>query len=185
MKSFRHLTAAAVAIALASTAAVAQAPLDPATAPWVADLGDGRYRNPILPGDYSDPDIVRVGDDYYLTASSFTNIPGLPILRSKDLVNWTIIGHALTANVPVDHHRTPRRGGGVWAPAIRHHGGKFMIYYPDPDFGVFVVTATNPAGPWTRPVLVDGSKGVIDPAPFWDDDGKGWLVMAWAARLGW
>jgi beta-xylosidase len=177
------LMAAAALCALAGPAVAAR--LDPATAPWVADLGDGRYKNPILPGDYSDPDIVRVGDDYYLTASSFTNIPGLPILHSKDLVNWTIIGHALTENVPVDHHRTPRRGGGVWAPAIRHHGGKFMIYYPDPDFGVFVVTATNPAGPWTKPVLVDGSKGVIDPAPFWDDDGKGWLVMGWAkSRAG-
>lgn len=184
MITLRYLPGAAIALAL-TCGATSAAPLDPTTAPWVADLGDGRYRNPILPGDYSDPDIVRVGADYYMTASSFTNIPGLPILHSKDLVNWTIIGHALTENVPVDHHRTPRRGGGVWAPAIRHHGGKFMIYYPDPDFGVFVVTATNPAGPWTKPVLVDSSKGVIDPAPFWDTDGKGWMVMAWAkSRAG-
>ena len=161
-------------LALASTAAVA------APAPWVPDQGDGTYRNPVLAGDYSDPDVVRVGEDFYLTASSFTNAPGLPILRSKDLVNWTIIGHALPTVRPEAHFATPRHGGGVWAPAIRHHGGRFMIYYPDPDFGIFVTTATDPAGPWSEPVLVDASKGAIDPCPFWDDDGTGWLVMAWA-----
>lgn len=152
---------------------------------WLPDQGDGTYRNPVLAGDYSDPDVVRVGQFYYLTASSFTNTPGLPILRSTDLVNWTLIGHALTDIPPVAHHMTPRRGGGVWAPAIRHHGGKFMIYYPDPDFGVFLVTAKDPAGPWTKPVLVDDAKGMIDPAPFWDDDGQGWLVHGWArSRAG-
>ena len=152
---------------------------------WLPDLGDGTYRNPVLAGDYSDPDVVRVGSYYYLTASSFTNTPGLPILRSTDLVNWTLIGHALTDIPPVAHHMAPRRGGGVWAPAIRHHGGKFMIYYPDPDFGVFLVTAKDPAGPWSRPVLVDDAKGMIDPAPFWDDDGQGWMVHGWArSRAG-
>jgi beta-xylosidase len=152
---------------------------------WLPDQGDGTYRNPVLAGDYSDPDVMRVGQFYYLTASSFTNTPGLPILRSTDLVNWTLIGHALTDIPPVAHHMTPRRGGGVWAPAIRHHGGKFMIYYPDPDFGVFLVTAKDPAGPWSKPVLVDDAKGMIDPAPFWDDDGQGWLVHGWArSRAG-
>lgn len=155
------------------------------TRAWLPDQGDGTYRNPVLAGDYSDPDVVRVGQFYYLTASSFTNTPGLPILRSTDLVNWTLIGHALTDIPPVAHHMVPRRGGGVWAPAIRHHGGKFMIYYPDPDFGVFLVTATDPAGPWSRPVLVDDAKGMIDPAPFWDDDGQGWMVNGWArSRAG-
>lgn len=152
---------------------------------WSPDQGDGTYINPVLQGDYSDPDAVRVGDDYYLTASSFTNVPGLPILHSKDLVNWTLIGHALARNVPDSHHSVPRHGGGVWAPAIRHHAGTFMIYYPDPDFGIFVVTATDPKGPWTTPVLVDGAKGAIDPAPFWDDDGQAYLAMAFAgSRAG-
>jgi len=152
---------------------------------WVPDQGDGTYINPILNGDYSDPDVVRVGDDYYLTASSFTNIPGLPVLHSKDLVNWTLIGHALERNVPEPHHATVRHGGGVWAPSIRHHDGKFYIYYPDPDFGIFVVTATDPKGPWTKPVLVEDARGVIDPAPFWDDDGQAWLVYAFAgSRAG-
>ncbi|MFV3126476.1 glycoside hydrolase 43 family protein [Niveispirillum sp. KHB5.9] len=148
---------------------------------WHPDQGDGTYINPVLNGDYSDPDVVRVGDDYYLTASSFTNVPGLPILHSRDLVNWTLIGHALPRQIPDAHHATPRRGGGVWAPAIRHHAGKFHIYYPEPDFGIFLVTATDPKGPWSAPVLVDATKGAIDPAPFWDEDGTAWLVHAYAA----
>ena len=158
---------------------------EPYSGAWVPDQGDGSYINPILNGDYSDPDVVRVGGDYYLTASSFTNMPGLPILHSKDLVNWEVIGHALTRLPPNGHFSAPRRGGGVWAPAIRHHGGKFLIYYPDPDYGIFVVTATDPAGPWSAPVLVDNTKGAIDPAPFWDDDSAGYLVFAYAgSRAG-
>lgn len=160
-------------------AAAASSPL------WVPDQGDGTYRNPILAGDYSDPDVIRVGSDYYLTASSFTNVPGLPILHSRDLVNWTIIGHALQRLEPDSHYRVPRRGGGVWAPAIRYHSGKFLIYYPDPDRGVFMVAASDPRGPWSAPVLVDSTRGAIDPAPFWDDDGSGWLVHAYAgSRAG-
>lgn len=152
---------------------------------WIPDQGEGSYRNPVLAGDYSDPDVVRVGKDYYLTSSSFTDVPGLPILHSRDLVNWSLIGHALPRLQPDDHFRTPRRGGGVWAPAIRHREGKFLIYYPDPDHGIFLVTATDPRGPWTDPVLVDDTKGAIDPCPFWDDDGTGWLVHAYAgSRAG-
>lgn len=148
---------------------------------WVPDQRDGTYINPVLNGDYSDPDVVRVGDDFYLTASSFTNVPGLPILHSKDLVNWTLIGHALARNLPEAQHAVPRHGGGVWAPAIRYHDGRFYIYYPDPDAGIFMVSASQAAGPWTQPVLVDATKGAIDPAPFWDDDGQAWLVHAYAA----
>src|SRR5262245_59290222 len=84
---------------------------------WVADNGDGTYRNPILHADYSDPDVVRVGDDFYLVASSFNAAPGLPILRSQDLVNWTIIGHALPRQPPFDVFNEPQHGNGVWAPA--------------------------------------------------------------------
>ena len=156
-----------------------------ATSSWTPDQGDGTYRNPILAGDYSDPDVVRVGSDFYLTSSSFTNVPGLPILHSKDLVNWTIIGHALERNLPDARYAVPRRGAGVWAPAIRYRAGRFLIYYPDPDHGIFVVSATDPAGPWSAPVLVDETKGAIDPAPFWDDDGTAWLIKAFAgSRAG-
>jgi beta-xylosidase len=146
---------------------------------------EGSYTNPVLHGDYSDPDVTRVGDDYYMTSSSFSNVPGLPILHSRDLVNWTLIGHALKALAPLDHFATPRRSGGVFAPSIRHHDGKFVIYYPDPDQGVFLVTATDPRGPWSDPVLAWKGQGIIDPAPFWDEDGTGWLVVGWAkSRAG-
>ena len=154
-------------------------------APWIADLGNGTYRNPVLAGDYSDPDVIRVGGDFYLVSSSFTNVPGLPILHSRDLVNWTIIGHALSGLEPVGHYSVPRRGGGVWAPAIRHRAGRFQIYYPDPDRGIFVISAKDPRGPWSPPSLVSDAKGAIDPAPFWDEQGRGWLLNAWAgSRAG-
>src|SRR6476469_8345162 len=84
---------------------------------WVADNGDGTYKNPVLNADYSDPDAIRVGDDYYLVSSSFEDVPGLPILHSKDLVNWQIIGHALKRQVPLDVFSTTQHGNGVWAPA--------------------------------------------------------------------
>ena len=151
-----------------------------AEAPWNPDCGDGTYRNPVLFADYSDPDAIRVGDDFYLVASSFHATPGLPILHSKDLVNWTIINHALPRQVPVDHFSLPRHGEGVWAPAIRCHDGKYWITYPDPDFGIYLITARDPAGEWSPPMLVKAGKGLIDPCPFWDDDGQMYLIHAWA-----
>ena len=157
------------------------APVNYVSKVWVADQGDGTYKNPILFADYSDPDVIRVGDDFYMTASSFNCMPGLPILHSKDLVNWTILTHALTKQIPEDWHNKPQHGNGVWAPAIRFHQGEFYIYYPDPDFGVYVIKAKNAAGPWSKPVLVDPGKGIIDPCPLWDDDGKVYLVHGWAA----
>ena len=152
---------------------------------WVSDKKNGTYKNPVLYADYSDPDACRVGDDYYLVSSSFDGVPGLPILHSKDLVNWTIIGHALKRQPPYDHFSQPRHGMGVWAPAIRHHNGEFYIYYPDPDFGIYVVKSKSINGPWTDPVLVEGGKGLIDPCPLWDDDGKVYLAHAYAgSRAG-
>lgn len=156
-----------------------------ATAPWTPDQGNGTYRNPVLFADYSDPDAVRVGDDYYLVSSSFLAVPGLPILHSKDLINWTIINHALPVLVPVEHFSVPRHGEGVWAPAIRFHDGRFWIMYPDPDFGIYLTTATDPAGTWTPPILIKSGKGLIDPCPFWDDDGQLYLIHGWArSRAG-
>src|SRR5215217_1186384 len=123
---------------------------------WKADNGDGTYKNPILHADYSDPDAIRVGDDFYMTASSFEAIPGLPILHSKDMVNWKLIGHALKRQPPFEHFSIPRHGEGVWAPSLRYHNGEFYLYYPDPDFGIYLTKAKNAAGPWTDPVLVAG-----------------------------
>ena len=152
---------------------------------WVADNGDGTYRNPVLHADYSDPDVIRVGDDFYMTASSFTCVPGLPVLHSRDLVNWEILGHALPVQVPREVYDKPQQGNGVWAPCIRHHHGEFYIYYPDPDFGIYLVKASDPAGPWSEPLLVKSGKGMIDPSPLWDDDGKAYLVHAFAgSRAG-
>jgi beta-xylosidase len=146
--------------------------------PWRPDLGDGRYRNPVLFADYSDPDVIRVGDDYYMTASSFGHVPALPILHSRDLVNWTIVNHAVRRLPP--EFDVPQHGNGVWAPSLRHHAGRFYIYWGDPDRGIYVVTTTDIRGAWDAPVLVKAAKGWIDPAPFWDDDGSAYLVHAYA-----
>jgi beta-xylosidase len=152
---------------------------------WVADNGDGTYKNPILYADYSDPDAIRVGDDYYMTASSFNCIPGLPILHSKDLVNWKIIGHALSKQKPTEVFDKPQHGNGVWAPCLRYHNNEFYIYYPDPDYGIYQIKAKNPEGPWSEPILVKEGKGLIDPSPLWDEDGKTYLVYAFAgSRAG-
>ena len=153
--------------------------------PWISDRGDGTYQNPVLFADYSDPDVVRVGGDFYLVASSFLAVPGIPVLHSKDLINWTLINHVLAGQIPADHFSRPRHGQGVWAPAIRHHAGRFWVYYPDPDFGLYLCTATDPAGEWSPPLLVKAGKGLIDPCPFWDDDGRLYLIHAWAkSRAG-
>ncbi len=147
---------------------------------WVADNGDGTYKNPVIHADYSDPDVIRVGDDFYMTASSFNCVPGLPILHSKDLVNWELIGYGLSKLVPEDVFMMPQHGNGVWAPCIRHHNDQFYIYYPDPDHGIFRITAKDARGPWSEPELVVGGKGLIDPSPLWDDDGKVYLAYAFA-----
>ncbi len=147
---------------------------------WQADQGDGTYRNPILFADYSDPDVVRVGDDFYLVASSFNCTPGVPILHSKDLVNWTIINHVLD-RLPFEVYNQPAHGCGVWAPSIRFHAGKFWVFFSTPDEGIFMSTAADPAGAWSPLTLVQAAKGWIDPCPFWDDDGQAYLVHAFAA----
>lgn len=147
---------------------------------WVSDEGNGMYRNPVLHADYSDPDVCAVGEDYFLTASSFNCTPGLPILHSKDLVNWKIVNYALKKVEPVEYYNEPRHGKGVWAPSIRFHEGVFYIYWGDPDFGIFMVKTRDPYGEWDAPVLVKAGKGMIDPCPLWDDDGRVYLAHAWA-----
>ena len=138
-----------------------------------------RYRNPVLGTDFSDPDVIRVGEDYYLVASSFNRVPALPLLHSRDLVHWSFLGHALDRLRPEEHHAVPRRGGGVWAPALRHHDGLFWIFFPDPDVGIWVTTAQDPRGPWSTPWLLKQGAGLIDPCPLWDGD-QAYLIHAWA-----
>lgn len=151
----------------------------PRRGPWTPDLGDGRYRNPVIHADYSDPDVVRVGDDFYLTSSSMHCTPGLPILHSRDLVNWSIVGHALE-NLPNQYYDEVRAGHGVWAPAIRWHDGRFWIIVGMPDHGLYVVTAERAEGPWSEPHLLIAGKGLIDPCMLWDDDGQAYVVHAYA-----
>jgi beta-xylosidase len=178
--SFKILFLSALAAALSISA-----PAQEVSRVWVSDQGNGTYKNPVLHADYSDPDAVRVGDHYYMVASSFEAVPGLPILHSRDLVNWSLIGHALQRQPPFGHFSRPRHGEGVWAPAIRYHQKEYYIYYPDPDFGIYLTKAKNPAGPWSEPVLVEAGKGLIDPCPLWDEDGQVYLVYAYAgSRAG-
>ena len=170
--------ATALCAATTSTGALAQAP----SQTWNPDLKNGYYRNPVIDADYSDPDVCRVGTDYYMTASSFACFPGLPILHSTDLVNWEIIGHALTdydvlpENRPeFDWRNKIQHGNYVWAPAIRYHDGWFYIYCGDPDQGIFMTKTQDPAGTWEPMVWVKKGKGMIDCCPLWDEDGKAYL----------
>ncbi len=148
-----------------------------------SDLGD-KFRNPVLFADYSDPDVIRVGDTFYMTASSFNYTPGLPILVSKDLVNWRLVNYALK-NIGQERFKIPRHSEGVWAPAIRFHEGMFYIYYGMPDEGYYVVRTKDPLGEWEEPVLVLEGKGLIDPCPFWDEDGRAYIIHGYAkSRIG-
>jgi len=151
---------------------------------WNSDNGDGTYVNPILYTDYSDPDAIRVGDDYYMVASSFCNTPGLPLLHSKDMVNWEIINYCIKS-LPLDKYDVPMHGCGVWAPSIRFHEGVYYVCFPMPDDGIYMCTATDPRGEWTKPVNIRPGVGWIDPCPFWDEDGKAYLVAGVAkSRIG-
>lgn len=142
------------------------------------------YTNPIVYSDYSDPDVIAAhdGSGFYMTASSFQCTPALPILFSEDLVNWEIVNYAMDTLLPADFYdAVSQHGKGVWAPTMRYHDGKYYIYYGDPDFGIFMVSATDPKGRWSEPVHVHPARGIIDVCPFWDEDGKAYIVFAWAA----
>ena len=133
---------------------------------------NGEFVNPILSGYYPDPSITRVGDDYYLVNSSFTNFPGLPVFHSRDLVNWAQIGNALDRPGQVDFTGV-RASQGIYAPDISYHDGTFYIVTTCSSCpggtGNFVITATDPAGPWSQPVTIRGLQG-IDPSLVWDGD---------------
>ena len=151
---------------------------------WKSDLENGKYRNPVLYADYSDPDAIRVGEDYYMVASSFCNAPGLPLLHSKDLVNWKVVNYCID-RIPEFRYRNPIHGCGVWAPSIRYHDGIYYVCFPMPDEGIYMTTATDPLGKWSEPVNIRPGAGWIDPCPFWDDDGRAYLVAGVAkSRIG-
>lgn len=152
---------------------------------WNADNGNGTFTNPIIHSDFSDPDVVKVGDTFYMTASSFNCVPALPILESKDLVNWELKNYALKKLVPEETYSVVQPGKGVWAPCIKFHDNYFYIFYPDPDFGIYMIKTKDPDKVWSEPILIKAGKGLIDPSPLWDDDGKASLVYAFAgSRAG-
>lgn len=146
-------------------------------------LGGREYRNPVIPGFHPDPSVCRVGADYYLVTSSFEWFPGVPVFHSRDLVNWRPIGHVLDrpSQLGLDGVRP---SGGVYAPTIRHHDGVFHVVTTVVDGpGNILVTATDPAGPWSEPRPLTGTRG-IDPSLLFDDDGRVWLVGAREKEAG-
>jgi len=156
-----------------------------ASPPWGTwnrwgDQRNGTYLNPVLPADYSDLDCIRVGSDYYAISSTFQFSPGMVVLHSRDLVNWTILGHVISdlnqIGPDLDWSKMNRYGRGVWAGSLRYHAHRFWVYFGTPDEGYFMTTAADPAGPWEplHPVLAQ--RGWDDCCPFWDDDGQGYLV---------
>ncbi len=165
---------------LGATAVTADQPSEWGDWPTWGDQGDGTYRNPVLPSDYSDIDCIRVGSDYYAISSTFQFSPGMAILHSKDLVNWSILGHVITDVTQIgpelNWDRMNRYGRGVWAGAIRYHDERFWVYFGTPDEGYFMSTALDPAGPWEPLHQVLDEGGWDDCCPFWDDDGQGYLV---------
>ncbi|WP_300858790.1 glycoside hydrolase 43 family protein [uncultured Duncaniella sp.] len=145
--------------------------------PVWGDLGDGNFANPVLNADYSDPDVIRVGDKYYMTCSEF-HFMGMPVLESDDMVNWRIIGQVYDSIGFPGYDGMAKYAEGTWAPALRYHDGKFRIFVCTPEEGLFMTSAVNPAGPWEPLHLVKGIAKWEDPCPFWDEDGEAYLIRS-------
>ena len=140
------------------------------------DQGDGTYKNPILNADYSDPDVIRVGDDFYLVASDF-HFVGIQVLHSRDLVNWRIISQVFNRlSMDEKYDRMKGYAQGTWAPSLRYRNGRYYLYVCTPHDGLFMWHTENPAGPWSEMVTVKRVDRWEDPCPFWDDDGQAYLV---------
>jgi beta-xylosidase len=143
---------------------------------WNPNLPEGKYKNPIIFADYSDPDVIRVGDNFYMVASSFTAMPGLPVLHSKDLVSWRIVNHVYE-RLPLEKFDRPQHGRGAWAPALRYHNDQFYVYFCTPDDGLFMAKADDPLGDCDLH-HVEHVALWEDPCPLWDDDGQAYLVRS-------
>lgn len=171
--------AIAASLAMTSTATLHAANGPHAAGSWGAQK-DGTFHNPVLPADYSDIDCIRVGNEYFTISSTFQYSPGMVILRSKDLINWRIVGHAITditqISPDLNWDKMNRYGRGVWAGSIRHHAGRFWIYFGTADEGYFMTSAPRAEGPWEPLTCVMKDSGWDDCCPFWDDDGQGYLV---------
>lgn len=178
-----HIVAALLAAHLALGVGEAKEPLRS----W-GDQRDGTYRNPILPADFSDPDVIRVGSDYYLISSTINMSPGMVVLHSRDLVNWRAIGHVVDdlskLGPDLNWDRMKGYGKGVYAGSIRYHDELFFVHFTSFEEGFFVATARDPAGPWkVRPMKDAHGRDLLiskwlDPCPLWDDDGKAYMVAS-------
>lgn len=138
-----------------------------------------RYQNPILHADYADPDVIRVGEDFWMVSSSFNQVPALPLLHSRDLIHWQIVNHAID-RLPSPEYDQVQPGKGVWAPSLRYHDGQYWIFFSLPDEGIFVTHTRDPLGEWSQPLCLKRAPGWIDPCPLWDDDGRAWLIHGFA-----
>lgn len=172
-------------LALALTVGAASAVLAQTPQQWGfwerwGDQGDGSYRNPVMPADFSDLDAIRVGNEYFAISSTLHLSPGMAVLKSSDMVNWRMIGHVvpdLTIFGPEYRwDRMQRFGRGVWAGTLRHHAGKFRLCFGTPDEGLFMSTATNPAGPWTPVHPLLKGPGWNDCTMLWDNDGRAYFL---------
>lgn len=141
--------------------------------PTWGDQGNGTYINPILNADYSDPDVIRVGDKYYMICSDF-HFVGMQVLESEDMVNWKLISQIYDNFDHPEWNQNKRYGAGAWAPALRYHDNKFWMFVCTPH-ELFMSQAENPEGPWTPLHVVKAVEQWEDPCPLWDDDGNAYL----------
>ena len=138
------------------------------------DQGNGTYINPVLNADFSDPDVIRVGDKYYMVASDF-HFLGMQVLESDDMLNWRYVSQIYSRFDEPGWDSNQHYAGGSWAPAIRYHNGEFYVYFCTPDEGLYMSKAKSAAGPWSPLHLVKRVVKWEDPCPFWDEDGKAYL----------
>lgn len=176
----KHMLMVAATGLLAAVPPASNAP--PSWGRWQhwGDQRDGSYRNPVMPADFSDLDAIRVGDTFYAISSTLHGSPGMAVLGSRDLVSWRVIGHVvpdLTVLGP-EYGWDPlaRHGRGVWAGSIRHHAGRFHVFFGTPDEGMFVSSATDPRGPWSPLTRLIEGAGWDDCSALWDEDGRGYFV---------
>ncbi|MBW8734021.1 MAG: glycoside hydrolase 43 family protein [Asticcacaulis sp.] len=171
------MSCATPASALTGDGPIASPAKDLSTATWTPDNGDGTFTNPLFYDEFSDPDMIRVGDWFYLTGTTMHTMPGLPILRSKDLVNWEFVAYAMDKLDLGPAYRLEDGqnvyGRGIWAPSLRYHNGKFYIFSNVNGQNTQVFTATDPKGPWTHTQM---KRGFHDLSVLFDDDGKAYVV---------
>jgi xylan 1,4-beta-xylosidase len=178
-----RLAAAALAVCAAVACMHVRAQEEPrpaaglSSATWTADNGNGTFTNPLFYDEFSDPDLIRVGDWFYLTGTTMHAMPGLPILRSRDLVNWEFLGYAVDKLDFGPAYRLEDGkniyGQGIWAPSLRYRNGTFYIFSNVNGRATQIFTATDPRGPWTHREM---KRSLHDLSVLFDDDGKAWVV---------